>query len=189
MSAEKKVLRVKMKAYLNSLSNEKIAKMSDEMTKSFRQWFEVHAKGQRTQIVGAYAPLFGEPVLSLKMLGQLSLAFPRVLTPTQLSFHLCRPEDLVCQQVGSFVLNVPPAHAPEVSPDLLLIPALAFDRQGYRLGRGKGFYDRYLEGHQVKAMGVCFMDQVLETVFAQEHDQPVDWLLTESGVTATQRGD
>jgi len=85
-----------------------------------------------------------------------------------------------------FGIHVPPATAEEVDPDVLLVPMLAFDRHGYRLGYGGGFYDRTLERLRalkpVTAIGVAFAGQEVAEVMRGDHDQPLDWILTERGV-------
>ena len=65
--------------------------------------------------------------------------------------------------------------------DLVLVPGLAFARDGRRLGRGGGFYDRLLCQPSLKArrIGVCFEVQVLENVPLDKHDQRVDEVVTE----------
>jgi 5-formyltetrahydrofolate cyclo-ligase len=68
--------------------------------------------------------------------------------------------------------------APE--PDLILIPGVAFDEHGGRLGRGKGYYDRYLLGKQGYKLGLAFDIQVLrKKLVLENHDQPLDGLITE----------
>ncbi len=73
------------------------------------------------------------------------------------------------------------ADAPTVpEPDLILIPGLAFDERGGRVGRGKGFYDRYLDGKSALKVGVAFEAQLLRKKLALEpHDQLLDGLVTE----------
>ena len=68
--------------------------------------------------------------------------------------------------------------------DLAIVPGLAFDRKGNRLGRGGGFYDRFLASSNLKAVtcGVAFDCQVLETLPVHAHDRPVDMLATPSGL-------
>ncbi len=65
--------------------------------------------------------------------------------------------------------------------DLVLVPALAFDRKGNRLGRGAGFYDRFLASAQFRgvAAGIAFCEQVVEEVPTHAHDVPVDMLVTD----------
>jgi 5-formyltetrahydrofolate cyclo-ligase len=68
--------------------------------------------------------------------------------------------------------------------DVVLVPGLAFDRAGARLGRGGGYYDRVLEGKRrdVPAVGVTTETRVLEVIPVEDHDLDVDWLATEHGV-------
>jgi 5-formyltetrahydrofolate cyclo-ligase len=70
------------------------------------------------------------------------------------------------------------------SADLVLVPALAVDRAGHRLGRGGGSYDRALTRVQATAvvLGVVHDDEVLDAVPSEPHDRPVDGVLTPSGV-------
>lgn len=80
----------------------------------------------------------------------------------------------------------PAAAVPEVDPDVLLVPLLAFDRAGYRLGYGAGFYDRTLErlrrSKRVTAIGIGFAGQEVDDVPRDRYDQPLDWLVTENFV-------
>jgi len=75
--------------------------------------------------------------------------------------------------------------APEVYPDILLVPLLAFDPQGYRLGYGGGFYDRTLAKLRamkaVTAVGLAYDEQRLDAVPRDRYDLPCDWVLTPSG--------
>jgi len=74
---------------------------------------------------------------------------------------------------------VPPAEI-----EVILVPGLAFTREGQRLGRGGGNYDRYLAllPASTLKMGVCFALQIVETLPAEPHDQPVDAVATEDGI-------
>ncbi len=71
----------------------------------------------------------------------------------------------------------------QAEPDLLLVPLLAFDRFGGRLGYGAGHYDRTLEHLRAKkpiiAVGLAFADQEIERVPMHDHDQRLDAVLTE----------
>jgi 5-formyltetrahydrofolate cyclo-ligase len=80
----------------------------------------------------------------------------------------------------------PPESAPRHSPDLLLVPLLAFDRDGYRLGYGGGFYDRTLDRlrarKEVTAVGVAFAAQELDSVPHDSSDARLDLIVTENEV-------
>lgn len=84
---------------------------------------------------------------------------------------------------GAWDIPVPRADAPELLPDVLLVPMLAFDRKGFRLGYGGGFYDRTLEKlralKQVVAIGVAYHAQMVEEVPIGLHDAPLDFVMTE----------
>jgi 5-formyltetrahydrofolate cyclo-ligase len=84
---------------------------------------------------------------------------------------------------ASFGVMVPPPEAPVVVPQVAVTPLLAFDRLGYRLGYGGGFYDRTLAllraGPGVLAVGYAFAAQEVETVPRAAYDEPLDWLVTD----------
>lgn len=75
--------------------------------------------------------------------------------------------------------------SPEVYPDIVLVPLLAFDAAGYRLGYGGGFYDRTLEKLRrrkpVVAIGLAYNELRVDAVPRDSYDQPCDWVLTPSG--------
>ena len=110
----------------------------------------------------------------------------RTLCDQPLIFRAWRPADTL--SVGPFGTLQPEATRAEVEPDLLLVPFLAADRDGYRLGYGAGYYDRTLDHlrarRPVQAVGVGFDLQRLESVPRDAGDQRLDWLLTEAGAFA-----
>ena len=86
---------------------------------------------------------------------------------------------------GPFGASVP-AEGAWIDPEVLIVPLLAFDRQGYRLGYGGGYYDRTLERlrarHPVIAVGFAFAAQEVDAVPTEPTDQPLDLIVTETGV-------
>jgi 5-formyltetrahydrofolate cyclo-ligase len=74
---------------------------------------------------------------------------------------------------------------PAVDPDVLIVPLLAFDKRGYRLGYGGGFYDRTLARLRavkpVITVGVAYDEQEVDVVPTDVYDQQLDWMLTPSG--------
>jgi 5-formyltetrahydrofolate cyclo-ligase len=91
-------------------------------------------------------------------------------------------------------LDIPePTHdSPLVEPDLLLLPLLAFDRTGHRLGYGRGYYDRTLAAlrktRPVTAVGLAFAAQEVLSVPAGDGDQRLDWVLTETALIRPRAG-
>ena len=67
-------------------------------------------------------------------------------------------------------------------PDLVIVPGLAFSSKGERLGQGGGYYDRYLKEYKGIKIGICFSEQLNESIPADEHDIRVDYVVDESGV-------
>jgi len=84
---------------------------------------------------------------------------------------------------ASFGLHQPGADAPEVAPEILLVPLLAFDPSGYRLGWGGGFYDRTLtavrKARVAIAVGVAYAAQRVDRLPRTERDQRLDWVITD----------
>lgn len=87
---------------------------------------------------------------------------------------------------GGFGTLVPPEDAPVRVPQLLVVPLLAFDRRGYRLGYGGGFYDRTLAALRaagpVLAAGFAFAGQEVDEVPAEATDARLDLIVTEDGL-------
>jgi 5-formyltetrahydrofolate cyclo-ligase len=85
----------------------------------------------------------------------------------------------------------PPPHAPEVHPDLVIVPLVGFDRRGGRLGQGGGHYDRTLQAlraHKpVFALGLAYAGQEVSDLDLEPHDQRLDAILTENGYIPVER--
>ncbi len=84
---------------------------------------------------------------------------------------------------GVMNIDCPAEDAETLEPDVLIVPLLAFDRKGYRLGYGGGFYDRTLAKLRAKktiiAIGAAYSKQEVTQVPHAAHDQPLDFILTE----------
>src|SRR5262249_51267847 len=87
---------------------------------------------------------------------------------------------------GQWGIREPPPQAPEVFPDLLIVPLLAFDRRGYRIGYGAGYYDMTISWLRsmkpVVAMGIAFAAQEVSEVPIFARDARLDLVLTEQGM-------
>ena len=84
---------------------------------------------------------------------------------------------------GQWGIREPTAEAPEVAPDILLVPLAAFDRAGHRIGYGAGYYDMTIRSLRAKkpvvAIGLAFAAQEIPQVPATERDERLDLVLTE----------
>jgi 5-formyltetrahydrofolate cyclo-ligase len=150
----------------------------------------------RGAVVSGYWPLDGEldirPLLHQIHAQGHPIGLPVVIGKGQpLLFRRWSPGMALVQ--GSFKVLTPPEGASEVVPDVLLVPLLAFDRDGFRLGYGGGFYDRTLEkrrheahsGHPVPrgplcAIGMAYAAQETDRLPRGPFDQRLDWIVTEA---------
>lgn len=109
---------------------------------------------------------------------------PVILGPGQpLVFHRWKPG--APMKDGPFGAQVP-VEEEEIAPQVVILPLVAFDARGFRLGYGGGFYDRTLEGLRkhgpVLAVGLAYAAQQDEDLPAEPTDQPLDAIVTEAGV-------
>jgi 5-formyltetrahydrofolate cyclo-ligase len=136
----------------------------------------------RARIVAAFAALPSEPDLrAWEWADGRTVLLPRV-DGDDLIFHAVTGRDDL--RPGAFGVPEPdPARCPvrdAATADLVLVPGLAFTRDGRRLGRGRGFYDRLLGALPPGAtkVGICFAGQLLDDLPTAHHDQPVDLVLS-----------
>ena len=139
--------------------------------------------------VGAYVAMRGEadPHILLKKLAaqNCTLAFPRVVAKGEpLAFHRWAVGEEL--RKGTFGILEPAKDWPLAYPKILLVPLLAFDAHGHRLGYGGGFYDRTLDflraNSTVRAIGVAYAGQEVDELPREGHDHPLDAVVTENGV-------
>lgn len=145
-------------------------------------------------VVAGYRPFRSEidpgPLMARLATIGCALALPR--TPArraphpgdgELTFHAWR---IVGPLVRSdWGVMEPPADAEIVRPDLVLVPLLAFDRRGGRLGYGQGHYDRALAALKaqgsVRLVGLAFAEQEVSALPVEAHDIALDWIITPDG--------
>ena len=137
-------------------------------------------------VVAGYLPIGDEIDVSLLLRRLRSrghdIALPVVVEAgAPLVFRRWGQEDPLAD--GPFGTRQPLASAPEVLPEVVILPMLAFDRSGYRLGYGGGYYDRTLallrRHRQVIAIGVAYAAQEVPAVPCDGHDQALDWIVTD----------
>ncbi|MCE7998722.1 MAG: 5-formyltetrahydrofolate cyclo-ligase [Rhodobiaceae bacterium] len=138
--------------------------------------------------VAGYFPIRSEadPMPLMGELGQLghTCALPRVTGADKpLRFFRWKPGDKTDE--GAFGTRVPVKKAEEIIPDILLVPLVAFDLRGFRLGYGGGFYDRTLASLRAKrsclAVGIAYSVQEYDMLPHDVYDQPLDWVVSEKG--------
>jgi len=147
---------------------------------------------QRSGVLAIYKALGAE--LDPRPLGDLlakqgwSLALPAVeVEDGPLVFRAWKPGERLAHDLTG--LPAPLTSAAEVRPDLILVPLLAFDRTGARLGQGGGHYDRTLAALRAgprppSAIGFAYIGQETPGLPREPHDQALDGILTEAGYIA-----
>lgn len=145
------------------------------------------------QIVAAYWP-HGTEFSSLDILDELlrrgqPCALPAIREGGDRELDFLAWDESVVLQKGPLGIMQPPRDdkARRLDPDIVIVPLLAFDRKGHRLGYGKGYYDATLSALRRKkpallAVGLAFAQQaVLFNLPREDHDVPLDWVVTPQG--------
>ncbi len=136
---------------------------------------------QRAETILGYFSINQEPDLS-PLFSQKTWGFPRCVGES-LHWHYWKPTERLI--TGSYGIAEPAVDAPRVSAaavDLILVPAVACDLQGYRLGYGGGFYDRMLQQPQwskITAIGIIFAFAYLPSLPRDSWDQQLNGVCTE----------
>lgn len=112
----------------------------------------------------------------------MRIALPVVVTPdSPLEFRAFSTGDAL--ERGVFNTKHPMPDAPKLVPDIMIVPALAFDATGHRLGYGGGFYDRTIALYdKIRAIGFAFSGQIIEYVPRTDHDKTLEAIITDDGV-------
>jgi len=182
MSDAKRALRAEMKTMRDELSAR-----DPDAGETLADKFPMKLFERYGPVVAVYLPIGSEidpkPLMTKLITAGAQLALPSVQDDGSMVYRAYQRGDMLEQK--AFGLLEPNAEVPEVNPTLVITPLLAFDRSGNRLGYGKGHYDRALtrlrnEG-RVFVCGLAFFGQEVESVPAEPHDVPLDWVMTERG--------
>jgi 5-formyltetrahydrofolate cyclo-ligase len=150
------------------------------------------ARAHGANAVSAFASI-GDEIATGPLLAALHAAGFVVGLPitgkigTPLSFRRWTPDTRMVE--GRMRIPEPPAEAAPVVPDVLFVPLAAFDRRGHRIGYGAGFYDRTLAAlraeKDIVAIGVAYAGQEVLFVPNDDHDEPLDMIVTEKDTILT----
>lgn len=143
------------------------------------------------KVIGAYYPKGSEVntqnILSKVLEGQKILALPAIVRDKIFFYKISNMKDLTDQLILSkYGIKEPSPSPTELIDDIdvIIVPGIAFDRNGYRLGYGRGYYDRYLQNKKcVFSLGLAFEIQLLDNDLPREHfDQKVNAVVTEEKI-------
>lgn len=182
---DKARLRAKMKAARGALPAEMRAQLSRQLAD-----MAVGALGVTRGITVSGFLSIGDELDTGPLLAKLHAAGAQLCLPVMqgkskpLLFRAYAPGDELDTVVWG--IREPKAQQPALAPELILLPLLAFDIQGWRLGYGGGFYDRTLREARtervVRAIGLAFDLQKVDHVPHLDYDEPIDGVLTPSGL-------
>ncbi len=183
ISRQKAELRREMKSYRAQLGEQERARASQKLCDILSNWLRTRDENR----IAIYLALPTE--INLDALGaelierDKIVCAPRLDTATG-TMCFARLPDLDAVTRGAYGVREPVA-SEIVRPQLALVPALAFDQTGGRLGMGGGWYDRALSDISVK-VGVGFGAQIVANVPVEAHDIKMDWLASETGLWRVQ---
>lgn len=170
---DKKEIRRTMKRLNLSLPG------SERSERSERLFAEVAATAEfaAARTVALFASLPDEPDTAAALAAWAAdkhLVVPRV-AGDEMEFYDYLPDAM---RSGAFGIDEPQGATPcpPERIDLIVVPGTAFTRAGARIGRGRGYYDRYLSrpGFRARTVGVCYTHQLLDTLPVEPHDVPLD---------------
>jgi 5-formyltetrahydrofolate cyclo-ligase len=182
--SQKKSLRAEMLAAREKVTPEAAKAAGIEVAKRL-----VELVPESADVVAGYRAVRGEIDVTEAM-AQLSerghaLSLPVVPdTGKPLKFRRWRLGDTLA--MGRFGIEIPPESEPELVPDTVLVPLVAFDKRGHRLGYGAGFYDATITHlrrvKSVQVIGVAFAAQQADHIPDEPHDEALDAVVTERGI-------
>ncbi len=183
LKRRKRALRREARARRDGLSPEERERMSDEVARTV---LALPAVVDATTVM-AFASFGSEvdtgPIIEGLARDRRRVVLPRVEGRAIVPVSYRSGDPVMASSLGA----VEPADGEPVGPeeiDVVIVPGLAFDRSGHRVGYGRGFYDRFLGLLRPHALtvGICFSVQLVEDVPHGRGDRPVDLVVTERGL-------
>jgi 5-formyltetrahydrofolate cyclo-ligase len=181
---DKSELRTHFCSLRECLPAEKVALASAAICRQLAHWLPNQLTNHPTNqsSILTYLAFRNEPDLSLlfELLPDTRWVVPRITEGRQMALHPYDPGRLVRHRFG---MLEPTADLPVVDPakiDVVLVPGVAFDRHGRRLGFGGGYYDRFLYTTSALRIGIAFDECLADEIPCGAHDQRMDWVATPS---------
>lgn len=167
--------------------------LAAEKSRQIAERVQTLAEWKQAKTVLAYLPCQNEADASILLCAALrekkTAAVP-VSNPETLEMLAAELLDFSELAPGAYGILEPETVVP-VAPerlDLVLVPGVAFDKNGGRIGFGKGYYDRFLKKTSAKTVALCYGFQIVPDCFSESEDYPMDYIVTEDEVIACGKG-
>lgn len=180
---EKKQLRSIVRRLEQNLSERYLQTSSAAIAAHLLAMPEYQAAETVFCFVGIASEIDTQPILQDVLSSGKQLCVPLCTTPGHM--ELREVSDLCQLHPGSFGLPEPAGDAPVVcidDVDLAIIPCLTCNHQGQRLGKGGGYYDRFLAHYRGGTVLLCREKLIRDEIPVEPHDYPIPWVLTEKGL-------
>ena len=181
--AEKQSLRKTIRALNTQLSSRYRQESDREIVAHLLAMPEYQQAETVFCFVGTSREIDTRPILTDALAQKKVLCLPACIDrSTMVLRQICSLDDLV---PGAYGILEPPAEAPLLSVDEVdfsILPCMTCNHLGQRLGRGFGYYDRFLAGYRSSAVLICREQLIREEIPVEPHDYPVPWVLTEVGL-------
>ncbi len=179
-------IRAKYKALRQAISPD----VKQAMDEKIYNLFIGLATYRYASVLLMYAPKPDEvdvtPIAKRALADGKKVAFPRCIPESHdMEYHLITSLDQL--KKGAYGLLEPTPDLPvydreSVEPSACIVPALVYDKRGFRLGYGKGYYDRYLGGYTGSKVGMIYSEFIIDQLPRGRFDLNVDFIVTERGI-------
>ncbi len=182
MISNKSQIRQLMREQLSQLSDQDILLSAKQVLQNIHR-LPINFKNKK---IGVYASIKNEIntdlIVEYLLSEKTKIFFPKI-DQNQIHFYQVQSKkELIMNGLG---IGEPVDTDPLLLADSLdycFIPGLAFDQQGHRLGRGLGYYDRYLENTLCVKLGLAYDFQIVESIPVDYHDVHMDWVISEQRI-------
>ena len=180
----KNELRAMYSEKRNSLPTDEKTKLDDKIANRFLNMLSYRYANQILFYASTDAEISTVSIFEQALKAGKACYFPKCYENSQMSFYRVNsPDELVTDAFNiKAPVNESDIYTPQPS-DIIIVPAMAYDVKGFRLGYGKGYYDRYLSRYEGSTVGICYEENITEELFHGKYDRAVDLVLTEKHIT------
>lgn len=138
---------------------------------------------KNAKVIMCYSSILNEPVIPFDTISKTVL-----LPITYKEEMIIKPALLSDLTVGAYGIYEPKTEEIfQGEIDLIIVPAVCYNKKGYRIGYGKGYYDRFLRDNSAQTVGLCYESCITDIDFQNDYDIKVDYIATEKAMYKTER--